>query len=79
MAEVDNITMVEVAPLGLEIARCQLTGATSTYTSKRFANVTSFQVQVEGTNTCTITRSTITLTITGTNDDWVNVILTGTR
>lgn len=79
MAEVDNIIQVEVAPPGLEIARCLLTGATSTYTSKRFANVVAAFVSVEGTNTMTWTRSTNVVTITGTNNDAVNVILVGTR
>jgi len=79
MAAVDNVTMVEGGPAGLEVSRVQLTGSTATYISKKFNTVIAFTYSVEGTNTCTATRSGRTITFTGTNDDWVNVFIAGLK
>ena len=77
MAEVDNITTLETGEPSQEVSRCQLTGASSTYTSRRIGRVKMAFVDVEGTNSMTFTRSGNVVTITGTNDDWVNVLLIG--
>ncbi len=79
MASVDNIAESDVNVPGREVVRAQLTGGTSTYASRRFSTVKSFQATVEGTNATTFTRSGITITITGTNDDWVNLELFGEK
>lgn len=76
MAAVDNVTRFEHGDPSKEVVRAQLTGATSTFVSK-FGTVISAQVDVEGTNTMTWTRSGSTITITGTNDDWVNITVYG--
>jgi len=79
MATVDNITVSETSPPGTELVRAQLTASgTSTYVSRRLSNVQGCIVVVEGTNGATFTRSTKTITITGTNDDWVDILLWGT-
>jgi len=78
MAAVDNVTVNEVIK-GLELVRAQLTGATSTYVSQKFSSVQGFKFSVEGTNSCTATRSGTTITFTGTNDDWVNFQIWGQR
>ena len=78
MADVDNPTRIETGAPFVEILRAQQTGATSTYTS-RFANVIAAQVSVEGTNTMTWTRSGRTITVTGTNNDWVNIVIYGQK
>jgi hypothetical protein len=81
MAVVDNITSDELSPKGVSMFRCQLTGATSTITKAhhKFGRVLGAIINVEGTNTMTWTRSTTTLTVTGTEDDWVNCIVWGIR
>jgi len=77
MAVVDNITRKEITGLlGIEVVRAQLTGATSTFVSK-FGTVVAVGINVEGTNGATWTRSGSTITITGTNDDWVNIFVFG--
>lgn len=76
MAVVDNVTKLEFHNPAIEVVRAQLTGATSTFVSK-FGTVVSAQVDVEGTNATTWTRSGSTITVTGTNDDWVNIIVFG--
>ena len=79
MATVDNITVFATGTPSLELVRCQLTGTTSTYVTRKFSNVAGYVLEVEGTNATTSTRSTKTITITGTNDDWVNIILWGNK
>jgi len=77
MAVTDNTTKAEVKGLpGVEIVRTQLTGATSTYVAK-FGTVQAVLVNVEGTNSLTWTRSGTTITLTGTNNDWVNIVIFG--
>lgn len=78
MTVVDNVTRMETAPPGLEIVRAKLTGATSTYIA-RMSRVISHDVYVEGTNGATTTISGKTITITGTNDDWVNIRVYGSK
>ena len=77
MAEVDNISIKEGGVPGIEAVRAQLTGTTSTYTPRLVGNVKNVNISVEGTNTMTWTRSGRTITITGTNDDWVNITING--
>ena len=79
MAEVDNIVRLETGAPYEEVARAQLTGATSTYSSVKFGNVISYMVTVEGTNSMTYTTSGKVITITGTNDDFVNIKLVGNK
>lgn len=78
MADVDNINKKEISGLrGFHFVRAQLTGATSTYTSPFGASTKGVIVQEEGTNGATYTWSTTTgvITITGTNNDWVNMMM----
>jgi len=77
MAAVDNVTRSQDVLPGMETVRVQLTGATSTYESERFGTVTAFVATVEGTNATTYTISGNTITITGTNNDFVNLVLYG--
>lgn len=83
MAVVDNIVYDELAfvhTTNVRSFRCQLTGATSTITSgeHRFGiSINTCVISVEGTNTITWTRSGTTITVTGTNDNYINVIVTG--
>ena len=79
MAVVDNIVRLETGPTSEEILRAKLTGSTSTYTSVKFGNVLAAFVSVEGTNGATFTRSGKVLTITGTNDDDINIRLVGNK
>ncbi len=83
MAVVDNIVRDELAfahTLNVHSFRCQLTGATSTITSSEHlfgSKISTCVISVEGTNSMTWTRSGTTITVTGTNDDYINVIITG--
>ena len=77
MAEVDNISIKEGGVPGIEAARAQQTGTTSTYTPRLVGNIKAVVINVEGTNTLTWTRSGRTITVTGTNDDWVNIVIFG--
>ena len=79
MAVVDNIVRVEGAPAGQEVLKAELTGATSTYTSIKFNTVIAFHVTVRGTNSATTTISGRTLTITGTNNDVVDITIYGLK
>ena len=81
IAVVDNITYDELSPKGVSMFRCQLTGATSTITKShhKFGRVLGAVLSVEGTNSMTWTISTTTITVTGTNDDYVNVIVWGVK
>ena len=77
MASVDNIIEFALPPsLGIQMVRVQLTGASSTFVT-RFTKTDGFIATVEGTNTTTYARSSNTITITGTNDDYVNFIIWG--
>jgi len=77
MAAVDNVTKVEFPIPNMEVVKAQLTATgTSTYVS-RFGTIYTCHVNVRGTNTTTKTVSGRTVTITGTNDDWVDIIITG--
>ncbi|MHA1827945.1 MAG: hypothetical protein ACTSX6_04775 [Candidatus Heimdallarchaeaceae archaeon] len=77
MASVDNISKWETGVPYEESVRAQLTGSTSTYVTQKFSTIHSVIVTVEGTNSMTYTWSGKTVTITGTNDDWVNIRITG--
>lgn len=73
MASVDNISRWEVGVPGIVRVRCQLTATgTSTYVVP-LSKVRGFVFSVEGTNATTATRSGQTITITGTDDDYVNI------
>ena len=76
MATVDNIVRFEPGIVGTEVVRAQLTGASSTFVS-RLGTVTAAHVDVEGTNSCTWTRSGRTITLTGTEDDYVDITCYG--
>ncbi len=76
MAATDNTVTLEHGDPSKEVVRTQLTGATSTFVSK-FGTVVAFQLTVEGTNATTATRSGSTITITGTDDDYVNLTIYG--
>ena len=76
MAAVDNVTRTNIPIGNVEIVRAQLTGTTSTFVSK-FGKILSCVLNEEGTNGATYTWSTRTVTITGTNDDYVNIIIVG--
>ena len=76
MADVDNITEFQTNIPVLQLVRAQLTGSTSTFTSK-FGTIKGCMVLPEGTNGATYTVSGNTITITGTNNDWVNIFIWG--
>lgn len=76
MAVVDGVVRFQPGLVGVEIVRAALTGASSTFVSK-FGTVNACHVDVEGTNTCTWTRSGRTITLTGTEDDYVNITVYG--
>lgn len=76
MAAVTEVSRLAPGIPGLEIVRATLTGATSTFVSK-FGTVIASLVKAEGTNACTWTISDRTLTITGTNADYVDIIVAG--
>jgi hypothetical protein len=77
LAAIDNVVEKEIKGVfGLKVLRGQLTGATSTYKST-FGKVFAVIAQVEGTNSFTWTRSGVTITMTGTNDDYVNLAIFG--
>lgn len=78
MAIVDNIVRKEITGVsGMEVLRCMATGATSSFTSK-FGNVTAFVVYDETTGgTATTSISGNTLTITATNDDYLDIVIFG--
>ena len=78
MAATDNTVVNELAPPGSYECRTQLTGASSTHII-RLSDTKGFVFSVEGTNATTCTRSGNTITITGTNDDWVNIRAWGTQ
>tara|TARA_R100001244_G_scaffold34657_1_gene32006 strand:+ start:179 stop:415 length:237 start_codon:yes stop_codon:yes gene_type:complete len=77
MASVDNIVHASSEDPGSEVVRVQLTGATSTYISERFNTLQFVSAVAEGTNATTFTWTGSTLTITGTNDDYVNILIHG--
>ena len=82
MAIVDNITQHPGVGPGVQRFRCQLTGATSTIDEaihKFGGSLDCVEISVEGTNTMTWTRSGRTITVTGTNDDWVNIVIYGQK
>lgn len=79
MATVDAIVEAQTYIPGLEVVRADLTGATSTYVSRKFARLHNVFVIAEGTNGATYTWTGITVTITGTNDDHVNILLFGEK
>ena len=79
MADVDNIDFFETGTPYVESVRAQLTGGTSTFTPQKIATIRSPVVTVEGTNSMTYTWTGTTITITGTNDDWVNILVVGTK
>lgn len=76
MASVDNITKQEICQPGEVKVRAQLTGASSTYVIP-LSRVRGHILVAEGANGATATISGVTLTITGTNDDWVDIIAWG--
>lgn len=76
MAVVDHVTETQLPFPNVEIVRAQLTGASSTFVSK-FGKILACIVQEEGTNGATYTWSTRTVTIAGTNDDFVNILIVG--
>jgi len=77
MAVVDNVTTYESENPYEEIVRAALTGTTSTFVTKQFSRIHSVSVIVEGTNATTFTWATKTVTITGTNDDYVQIKIIG--
>lgn len=79
MADVDNIVRLETGDPHTESLRASLTGSTSTYTSAKFATNINVHVTVRGTNSATYTISGNTITITGTNDDVVDITMTGLK
>lgn len=79
MADVDNVVRLETGDPHTESLKASLTGATSTYTSFKLAELINAQVTVRGTNSMTFTVSDRTLTITGTNDDVVDINLVGKK
>ena len=79
MAEVDNIDVFETGDPHVEEVRAQLTGSTSTYTLQKMTTIRRILVSVEGTNSLTFTFSGATVTLTGTNDDRVNLSIVGEK
>jgi len=79
MAEVDNIDVFETGDPHIEEVRAQLTGSTSTYTLQKINTIRRLIVTVEGTNSLTYTFSGSTITLTGTNDDRVNISVVGEK
>jgi|ETNvirnome_2_300_1030623.scaffolds.fasta_scaffold08282_2 glutamate synthase domain-containing protein 3 len=77
MASVDNIVHANSETPGSEVVRAQLTGTTSTYVSEVFNTIQNVSVSTEGTNGATYAWSGVTVTITGTNNDYVNIIIHG--
>jgi len=76
MAVVDNVNKFPQTNPSLEMVRAQLTGASSTFETK-FATIQSVLVQEEDANGATYTWTGRTITITGTDDDWVTIIIAG--
>ena len=79
MAEVDNKDFFETGAPHEERVRAQLTGGTSAFTPKKMGKIRSVIVSVEGTNSMTYTWTGLTVTITGTNDDFVNISVVGEK
>ncbi|MFH1422106.1 MAG: hypothetical protein ABIH42_05280 [Planctomycetota bacterium] len=82
MAEVYNIAYDELGFRGTNVRsfKAQLTGSSSTITSathKFGSSLNTVIIAVEGTNGATYTISGTTITVTGTNNDYVNCIITG--
>ncbi len=77
MASVDNISFFETGVPHEEIVRAQLTSGTSTFVSRKFNRLHSVHFSVEGTNGATFTWTSRTVTIIGTNDDWVDLKIVG--
>ena len=78
MATVDAIVKFETGVPFMESVRCDLTATgTSTYITRKFARIHSVFVVAEGTNGATYTWAIKTVTITGTADDHVNIIIIG--
>ena len=77
MAAVDGVERKEIqGNLGMEIVRCRATGATSTFVS-RFGTIVSVQVTDETDYDCLTSWSGSTITITCTNDDYLNLLIIG--
>lgn len=77
MAAVDNVTRKEITGVeGVEIVRCQATGATSTFDSK-FGTIISVQVTDETDYDCLVSWSGSRITVTCTDDDYLNIMVVG--
>jgi len=76
MAVVDNVTRIEQTNPKLEVVRALLTGASSTFVSD-FGTIQGVIVVAEGTNGATFTWTGSTVTITGTNNDAVTIMVWG--
>lgn len=79
MAVVDGIVEASLGIPGVQVLRADLTGATSTWTSKFGAKIQSIQISVRSTNAMTyaVNSTTGVVTITGTNDDTVDILAFG--
>jgi len=73
MAVIDNTDVNWIAP-GMLTVRGQLTGASSTYVVPA-GKIRSVFLLAEGTNGATYTWTSSTITITGTNNDWVDILV----
>jgi len=79
MAIVDNVTRIKQTDPNLELIRAALTATgTSTFVSK-FGTIFAVFVQEEGTNGATYTWTGSTVTITGTDTDYINMMIWGTE
>jgi len=77
MAVVDNVTRKEITGnLGMEVVRCQATGATSTFVSK-FGTIFSVQCTDETDYDCLVSWSGSEITITCTDKDYLNLVIFG--
>jgi len=78
MAITDNTTEIDQTNPTMEVVRTQLTGSSSTYVSK-LSTIWGVLLAVEGTNGATYTWSSKTVTIAGTDNDWVTMVIWGVQ
>ncbi len=82
MAVVDGVVYHEISgEHGKIVFRCALTGTSSTITSAihKMSQLDVALLDVRGTNTMTYTVSGTTITVTGTNDDILDVVIYGKK
>ena len=79
MASVDNILRHEGLPPGMEALTCKLTATGTSTLISRVSHVRAVFVSARGTNGATFTWTGRTVTITGTENDDVDIVIFGSK